>query len=107
MSDVIRETGARCRNWGKWGPDDERGTLNYITPDHIVRAARLVKRGAVFSLAIPFNAKGPQINQPRRFNPIHRMMITGPDCTTGAITKASTVSCGLELCVDTFVLSRI
>src|SRR5437867_4390054 len=85
VSDVIRETGARCRNWGKWGPDDERGTLNYITPDHIVRAARLVKRGAVFSLAIPFNAKGPQINQPRRFNPIHRMMITGPDCTTGAI----------------------
>jgi kynurenine formamidase len=85
VSDVIREAGARCRNWGKWGPDDERGTLNYITPDHIIAAARLVKRGAVFSLAIPFNAKGPQINQPRRFNPIHRMMITGPDCTTGAI----------------------
>ena len=86
MADIIRETGKRCRNWGRWGPDDERGTLNYITPDAIVEAARLVRRGAVFSLAIPFNAKGPQINQPRRFNPIHRMMITGPDCTTGAIT---------------------
>jgi kynurenine formamidase len=86
MSDVIRETGRRYRNWGKWGADDERGTLNYITPDVIVRAARLARRGAVFSLAIPFNAKGPQINQPRRFNPIHRMMPTGPDCTTGAIT---------------------
>jgi kynurenine formamidase len=86
MADIIRETGKRCRNWGRWGTDDERGTLNYITPEAIVEAARLVKRGAVFSLAIPFNAKGPQINQPRRFNPIHRMMITGPDCTTGAIT---------------------
>jgi kynurenine formamidase len=85
MSDIIRETGKRLRNWGRWGADDERGTLNYITPDAIVKAAGLVKRGAVFSLAIPFNAKGPQINQPRRFNPIHRMMITGPDCTTGAI----------------------
>jgi len=85
MSDIIRETGKRCRNWGRWGPDDERGTLNYITPEAIVEAARLVRRGAVFSLAIPFNAKGPQIDQPRRFNPIHRMMITGPDCTTGAI----------------------
>src|SRR5919201_4851483 len=85
MSDIIRETGKRCRNWGKWGADDERGTLNYITPEAIVNAARLVKRGAVFSLAIPFDAKGPQVNQPRRFNPIHRMMITGPDCTTGAI----------------------
>ena len=86
MADIIRETGERCRNWGRWGTDDERGTLNYITPEAIVEAARLVKRGAVFSLAIPFNARGPQINQPRRFNPIHRMMITGPDCTTGAIT---------------------
>ncbi|HZT75573.1 MAG TPA: cyclase family protein [Vicinamibacterales bacterium] len=85
MSDIVRETGKRLRNWGKWGPDDERGTLNYITPDVIAKAAGLVKRGAVFSLAIPFNAKGPQVNQPRRFNPIHRMMITGPDCTTGAI----------------------
>ncbi len=85
MADIIRETGKRLRNWGKWGPEDERGTLNYITTDRIVLAAGLVKRGAVFSLAIPFNAKGPQINQPRRFNPIHRMMITGPDCTTGAI----------------------
>src|SRR5919201_5784795 len=85
MSDIIRETGKRCRNWGKWGPDDERGTLNYVTPEAIVSAARLIRRGVVFSLAIPFNAKGPQVNQPRRFNPIHRMMITGPDCTTGAI----------------------
>lgn len=52
MSDIIRETGARYRNWGKWGPDDERGTLNYITPADIVKAAGLVKRGAIFSLAI-------------------------------------------------------
>jgi len=85
MSDIIREAGRRLRNWGKWGADDERGTLNYIAPSDIVKAAGLVRRGAVFSLAIPFDAKGPQINQPRRFNPIHRMMITGPDCTTGAI----------------------
>jgi kynurenine formamidase len=85
MSDIVRDTGKRLRNWGKWGADDERGTLNYITPEAIVKAAALIRRGAVFSLAIPFNAKGPQINQPRRFNPIHRMMITGPDCTTGAI----------------------
>ena len=33
MSDIVREAAARYRNWGKWGPDDEVGTLNYITPD--------------------------------------------------------------------------
>jgi hypothetical protein len=30
------------KNWGKWGPDDERGTMNYITPEHVRRAAGLV-----------------------------------------------------------------
>jgi kynurenine formamidase len=87
MSDIVRETGARLRNWGRWGPDDERGTLNYITAEAVVGAARLVRRGAVFSLAIPFDAKGPQGSKSRRFNPIHQMTLTGPDFTTGAITR--------------------
>jgi len=87
MSEIVRQTARQCRNWGRWGPDDERGTLNYITPAAIVRAARLVRRGAVFSLAIPFDSAGPQVNQPRRFNPIHRMILTGPDFTSGAVTR--------------------
>jgi kynurenine formamidase len=87
MADIVRDTGKRLRNWGKWGDDDERGTLNYVTPDAIVKAARLVKRGAVFSLAIPFDAEGPQGAKSRRFNPIHQMTLTGPDFTTGAITR--------------------
>ena len=91
MADIVRETGRKYRNWGKWGADDERGTLNYITPELIVRAARLVKRGAVFSLAIPFDSLGPQINQPRRFNPIHRMILTGPDFTSGAVKRPGDV----------------
>ena len=33
----------QCSNWGRWGADDERGTLNLITPEHRVRAAGLVK----------------------------------------------------------------
>ena len=38
-------------NWGRWGADDERGTLNLITPESRVRAARLVKDGLSVSLA--------------------------------------------------------
>jgi hypothetical protein len=33
------------KNWGRWGPDDERGTLNYLTPDKVAAAAALVKSG--------------------------------------------------------------
>jgi kynurenine formamidase len=87
MADVIRDTGKRCSNWGKWGAEDELGTLNYITPELVVRSSRLVKRGVTFSLAIPLDSSGPQINQPRRFNPIHRMILTGPDFTTGAFKR--------------------
>ncbi|HEV8308788.1 MAG TPA: hypothetical protein VGW35_14090 [Methylomirabilota bacterium] len=87
MADVVRETGRRCSNWGKWGPGDELGTLNYIGPETIVRAMGMVNCGVTFSLAIPLDNTGPQINQPRRFNPIHRMILTGPDFTTGAIKR--------------------
>jgi kynurenine formamidase len=40
----------RCSNTGKWGPNDEKGTLNYITPAKRVAAAALVKTGDVVSV---------------------------------------------------------
>lgn len=38
-------------NWGKWGPDDERGSLNFVTPQKTAEASKLVKDGVVVSLA--------------------------------------------------------
>jgi hypothetical protein len=38
-------------NWGRWGNDDERGTLNFVTPQKTLDALRLVKDGVVVSLA--------------------------------------------------------
>ncbi len=43
-------------NWGQWGPDDQLGTLNYITPEVVRHAATLVKQARVFSLALPLAA---------------------------------------------------
>jgi len=40
-----------CRNWGRWGSDDELGTLNYITPQHRRAAAQLVSEGRSVSCA--------------------------------------------------------
>jgi kynurenine formamidase len=47
-------------NWGRWGEDDERGTLNLLTPEVVRAAAGLVKTGQVYSLAMPLAADGPQ-----------------------------------------------
>ncbi len=38
-------------NWGRWGPDDQRGTLNLITPAKTRQAAGLVQDGITVSLA--------------------------------------------------------
>ena len=74
----FREIGARLSNWGRWGADDERGTVNHITPERVVAASRLVKRGAIFDLGIPFDARGPQPGG-GRINPVRLMSETGAD----------------------------
>src|SRR5258705_234846 len=80
MSDDTLHTIARqVRNWGKWGPDDELGTLNYVTPDTIGAAGRLVTSGKVFALGIPLQREGPQSGTRQRFNPIHAMFRDGGD----------------------------
>jgi kynurenine formamidase len=76
---AIDEAARRCRNWGRWGEEDERGTLNFVTPEKVVAAARLVRKGQVFPLAIPFDQNGPQTGQYGRFNPVHAMAIDGGD----------------------------
>lgn len=62
-------------NWGKWGADDERGATNYITPETIVEAAKLIRKGRTFSLAIPIERGAPVF--PTRNPPHHYMVATG------------------------------
>jgi kynurenine formamidase len=58
-------------NWGRWGPEDERGTLNYITREHVRHAASLIRTGRTVSLAIPINkVAGSENPQP----PTHLMV---------------------------------
>lgn len=63
-------------NWGRWGDDDERGTLNHIGPGEIAAAAALVKEGRTLSLSRPFPTK-PGTENPRPAQ--HFMMVTGED----------------------------
>jgi kynurenine formamidase len=45
------QTFASVSNWGRWGRDDQRGTLNLITPDCVAAATALVRRGRSVSLS--------------------------------------------------------
>lgn len=46
-------------NWGRWGSDDQKGTLNLIGSADVVAAAGLVRSGEVHSLSMPLDADGP------------------------------------------------
>ena len=79
MASEWRDVAKKISNWGKWGPNDQLGTLNYITPAKIAAAAASAKQGKIFPLSIPVDAYGPQGAHGFRRNPIHIMSLDGGD----------------------------
>ncbi len=81
---AIKEASEKLSNWGRWGKDDMSGTLNYVEPQDIVEAGKLIKNGKAFALGIPLDRTGPQSGLfGGRFNPIHQMLATGTDALAG------------------------
>jgi kynurenine formamidase len=81
---VIEAMAKRVSNWGRWGPDDELGTLNFVGPAELKAAAATVRQGKSISLGLDFNFRGPQTTGwGNRFNPIHVMLATGTDAVAG------------------------
>jgi kynurenine formamidase len=77
-------------NWGRWGADDERGTLNYLTAGRVAAAAKLIQTGQQLSCARNFpTTPGPENPTPA----LHHMVIGGDDpCGHGVP--------GLEISLD-------
>ena len=70
----IAELLQKVSNWGRWGRDDQRGALNYISNEKRATAARLVRTGETISLAVPLATR------PARDNPApvtHLMIRSG------------------------------
>ena len=67
----------RLSNWGRWGPDDEMGTLNHITAEAMVLATSLVEEGRTVSLSRPLDTTvGPLNPEPAE----HEMRIGPRSC---------------------------
>ena len=58
------------RTWGRWGPDDQVGAVNLITPEKIIAAARLVRSGRAVSMCrgVP---QDPGPGEPYSSPPLH------------------------------------
>lgn len=79
-----RDLAKKISNAGRWGPQDQFGTLNFITPATVARAATLVHTGRRISLAAPIDADGTQGASGMRRNPIHLMSVDGSDADIAA-----------------------
>ncbi|MYW90905.1 cyclase family protein [Amycolatopsis rubida] len=66
-------------NWGRWGADDELGTLNLITDEVRERAAREVRTGRSVSLAVPIQPapvlSGPFPPRTAEESPVQQLML--------------------------------
>ncbi|WP_328887675.1 cyclase family protein [Streptomyces sp. NBC_00316] len=71
----FHEIAKRVNNWGRWGADDEIGTLNLITDSVVRDAAATVRTGQRIPLALPLQQDGVQSGLiPGRVNPLHAMV---------------------------------
>jgi kynurenine formamidase len=72
-------------NWGRWGKDDQLGTLNFITPDKVRAAAGLVRSGRPVTMALPMNTTAGPDNP----NPVIRHVVQGHDIGSDLVTFAT------------------
>jgi kynurenine formamidase len=96
----VLDVADRVRNWGRWGDDDQIGTLNFLTDDVVRSAADCIRSGRRFSLAYPLQLNGLQTGAiPGRVNPL-RTMVAINACFTGDPTTFCTsddvVTMGLQ-----------
>src|ERR1700742_3534375 len=80
---AIDEAAKTLSNWGRWGKDDQIGTLNNVTPEDVINAGKLIKKGKVFSLGLSLKEPIQSGLFGGRWNPIHPMLATGTDAAAG------------------------
>lgn len=107
----IRALGVEVSNWGRWGADDELGTLNLIDAAAVQRGVAAARTGQRFSLAMRLDANGPQMGTiPGRINPLHTMVAIntpytgGPD---GFCCSDDVLTLGLQACTHWDALAHV
>ena len=56
-------------NWGDFGPDDQLGRINLLTPERVRAAAQEIREGRTFCLSLPLDYPGGSVLNPRRWPP--------------------------------------
>jgi hypothetical protein len=84
LGDIMSTSEAGTRNnWGRWSDADEIGALNLITPERVVDATGLVRRGQVVSLARVI--RHDVVRTAERAGPTLFLTTDGGDYAAGAV----------------------
>jgi kynurenine formamidase len=91
-------------NWGKWGPDDEIGGLNYLGPEQVLAGVATIRSGRTFTLQTAMCAPGgdpiwPGRANPQRYNTIDEgSFLSGkvPDTGVGPKGCDDVIICALQ-----------
>jgi kynurenine formamidase len=89
-------------NWGDYGPDDQLGRMNSITPEMRLAALREVREGKVFALSLPLDYPGGEGPDAARFAPrLFATKLGGHEVYNMAITPGD-VCCddGVTMCLQ-------
>ncbi len=111
LPDHLKQIAARVSNAGRWGPDDQRGTLNLIDAAAVRRGLDAARQGKAFSLAIPFDEHGPQTGAiPGRDNPRRTMLSVNMPYTgdpTDFCTSDDAVTMGVQAATHWDALAHV
>lgn len=58
--------------WGDYGPDDQLGRVNLLTPEKVRQGIAEVREGLTFCLSLPLDYPGGNVLNPRRHPPVLR-----------------------------------
>src|SRR5712691_4281934 len=64
-------------NWGDFGPDDQYGRMNLVTPEKVRQGVAEVREGINFCLSLPLDYPGGNVLNPRRHPPVLRPTLRG------------------------------
>ncbi len=76
-------------NWGRWGPDDQRGTLNLVTSENVTRAAAAVRDGVQLGLGRELNVNDPPYYPQALDAALKHEMITAWGSNAGGVVQAA------------------
>jgi kynurenine formamidase len=111
LSPEFVEVAKRVSNWGRWGDDDELGTLNLIDAAAVQRGAACVRTGRRFSLAVRLDQRGPQVGGiPGRINPLRTMIAINSEFVgtpDGFCTSDDVVTMGLQAATHWDALAHV